>query len=277
VTPRRDFGLEAVVAAITERATSGAVLASVAELAAATGLSHSGVQRAVQRAIDAHLLDVEHRGANTVNRYRLVNGARNAPAPTLLRTDGVQLAVASRDPNRAQLAVASRGVASRDPGVQLAVASRGADLNRLAAVAGRTDEDEIDQLWATSDPAAAARTDAVDAAPVRARPPARTRKRDPLFDAIAACWLGADVTPGKSAGALVGMATRDVRGYGGQPDDVAARWDELCRRYDEPTPAALAKHWPTLDRAARQAAPRTGRPTGASARDRAEQLRREGR
>jgi hypothetical protein len=249
VTPRRDFGLEAVVAAVADRATSGAVLASVAELAAATGLSHSGVQRAVQRAIDAHLLDVEHRGANTVNRYRLVNGARNAPPPTLLRTDGVQLAVASR----------------------------GADLNRLAAVAGRTDEDEIDQLWATSDPAAAARTDAVDAAPVRARPPARTRKRDPLFDAIAACWLGADVTPGKSAGALVGMATRDVRGYGGQPDDVAARWDELCRRYDEPTPAALAKHWPTLDRAARQAAPRTGRPTGASARDRAEQLRREGR
>ena len=78
--------------------------------------------------------------------------------------------------------------------------------------------------------------------------PARVREPDPLFEAIAEAWKGEPYRVGllnTAQSSLVGKATADIRGIGGLPDQVPREW-ELCRqRFDNPTPAALAKHWGT--------------------------------
>jgi hypothetical protein len=125
-------------------------------------------------------------------------------------------------------------------------------------------------------------SDAVDAPPARPRARARARAKaaprerrsDPLFDAIAAAWLGEGAAVGKSAGGLIGMAASEIRrDYQGEASDVPARWAELCSRYDEPTPAALAKHWPTLDRQQRRAAQSRSATGVEAAKRRAEEAR----
>jgi hypothetical protein len=248
VSPR-DFAVDAVVGAIKTGATRGQRRVSIATLCEETGLSRNGVRAAIRRAIERHAIARVDAGTGgrDVGLYRLVNGARNGPAPTLFRSTRPVLDPVSDATPRAADRVSPRPGQGRDPMV-----------NRLAAVTRTNDSvwtEEVASVWfpENGDASAGSRPAARSRPKARANPPARERRRDPLFDAVAECWLGDGVEPGRSAGGLVGKAAAELRGYGAEPGDVRARWDELCRRYDEPTPAALAKHWPTLGRAERRA------------------------
>ncbi len=74
------------------------------------------------------------------------------------------------------------------------------------------------------------------------------REPDPLFNAIAEAWMGEPYRPdllNEKQAPLVGAATAALRKVGARPEDVPAEWRRLNARYDNPTPAALAKHWGT--------------------------------
>lgn len=91
---------------------------------------------------------------------------------------------------------------------------------------------------------------------------ARTRHNDPLFEAIAEVWKGEPyrtdlLTPDQSA--LVGTAAAKLRKINADPSDVPREWALLRERFDNPSPAALAKHWGTNG-----TGPRANQPTRAS-------------
>lgn len=80
------------------------------------------------------------------------------------------------------------------------------------------------------------------------RKPARERERDPLFEAIAEAWKGEPYRDGlltRSQSSLVGTAVAEIRKVKGRPEEVPREWTSLRERFDNPTPAALAKHWGT--------------------------------
>lgn len=90
-----------------------------------------------------------------------------------------------------------------------------------------------------------AREDLAPAAPV-----ARLERRDLLFEAVVEAWTGQQwpVPITDRSRGTVNAVMADLRSVGATPDDVHRRARNYHALYDKrPTPAALAKHWPSLD------------------------------
>lgn len=252
---RRDFGREAVVEAIRQRAgRDHACLVSIPTLAEEAGLSIEGVRQALRRAVAEHEIEVEPQGPNRVHRYRIVNGARNARTALL------------RKPSRTAQQSGKRALRP-PPNVGQTPPSDLPPSNwppRSTAGKCPTGTREVLQgdlldAWGLLQPSEPSPLQLPSTAPRPSRLPARERTRKPppnaeLFAAIRDCWLGEDAAVTRSAGSLIGRAARELAAaYQATPEQVAERWAELERRYDEPTPAALEKHWSTLGRPVRVA------------------------
>lgn len=74
------------------------------------------------------------------------------------------------------------------------------------------------------------------------------RERDLLFEAVSECWLGVpyeQVALTDSQRGNINKCVAQLRGIDADPEEVPVQWDRLRQRVDNPTPAALAKHWGT--------------------------------
>lgn len=78
--------------------------------------------------------------------------------------------------------------------------------------------------------------------------PKKTKRSDPLFEAIAEAWRGEPYREdllNELQAPVVGKAAAALRKIGARPEDVPLEWKQLTERFDNPTPLALAKHWGT--------------------------------
>lgn len=76
----------------------------------------------------------------------------------------------------------------------------------------------------------------------------RERKRDFLFEAVAECWIGSrweGIKLTKAQRGNINSCVQQLRAIDADPSDIPRQWELLRERFDNPTPAALAKHWNT--------------------------------
>lgn len=245
---RRDFGREAVVEAIRQRAGSDhAAVVSIPTLASEAGLSIEGVRQALRRAVAEHELSIEPQGPNSVNRYRLVNGARSTRAG-LVRSTTKTAQVRAKQTPRPPVSVGHLPPSDLPPSFWPPPST---------ADKGPTGPIGIEQALALWDTPPLVLPPQVQTLPPASHAPTPARTRRPpnaeLWEAIRDAWLGEGTATTKGEAGRIGKAARDLAEVGATPGDVVERYARLLTWAGESGPQGLVNNWSALGRPLRVA------------------------